>query len=249
MLRPLLKTNLSIFIFLFLSSWSQAQSDSLRREIHSLAVQIQDVVFDSEASTSELREVRNSLEEALNILDGNGHGFPGELCETFNPLRGESSSVFTVVRNPGYSNNGTLKWPNGNVFLLRNSGYNNDYTLKYPNGNTMRLKNTGYTNNNQTYWPNGQKLLLMNSGYSNHGTIYRNDGSVWLLRNRGYNNDGQRYGLPVDRYENGREETMEARLTNDDSVTSVYRYVDSTYSVEIRMNPTAADPVIVTTCY
>lgn len=83
------------------------------------------------------------------------------------------------VNNPGYTDDGTFKWPNGQIFLLRNSGYNNDNTVYYPNGQIMYLQNTGYTNHGTIYWPNGKILLRKNSGYTNDNTLYNSNGSEW----------------------------------------------------------------------
>ncbi len=94
-------------------------------------------------------------------------------CQTYAADAAATGMVFSRVTHSGYDNDGTLKWQNGNVFLLRHDGYDNDRTI---------------------YWPNGQKLVLRRGGYDNDGTIYHSDGSTWLLRHNGYDNDGQLSG-------------------------------------------------------
>ena len=79
------------------------------------------------------------------------------------------------------------------------------------------------------YWPNGRTTLLRNTGYTNNGTIYSADGSTWLLRNSGYSNDRQRYGLPVETYDD-LDVTVRGRLTAEDGVVAT---VESVHSVKL----------------
>jgi hypothetical protein len=179
----------------------------------------------------------------LYLQDGGSGGGGGGGCREYNPLEGETGSILTVVRNPGYSNHGTLKWPDGSVFMKRNSGYNNDKELYYPGGDVMVKRNKGYSNDQTVFWPNGATMLLRNNGYANDGSIFRADRSVWLKRNRGYSDDRQRYGLPVEQYHAG-DASVRARLTDDDSVSSTTRVSGQGWSVEVTVTGPENDVVV-----
>lgn len=190
---------------------------------------------------------QKSKSELIDIILRLQGGGSGGGCKTFDPLAGETGTLFRLVQNPGYSNDGTLKWPNGEVFLVRNRGYNNDQTLGYPNGNKMVLRNSGYGNDNTIFWPNGNKMRYVNSGYSNDGTIYRADESMWLRRNRGYSNDLERIGLPFENFSvDGFE--VRARLTDDHSVDSVTYVQGDGWSIEVTLHG-GDNSVSVTECY
>jgi hypothetical protein len=156
-------------------------------------------------------------------------------CRTYSPLRGEVGSLMTRVSNPGYTNDGTLRYPNGKVFMLRNSGYRNDYQISYPNEQIMMLSNDGYTNDKTIYWPNSRVMFLENQGYTNDGTIYRQDGSVWLQRNIGYSNDRQRFGLPIENY-SADGINVTSQLSGTDGVIAVTTLADPSWSIAISLD-------------
>jgi hypothetical protein len=164
------------------------------------------------------RMSREQLVEAVLHLQAHGRIPPRSSCSSFDPLSGGSGQLLTKLRNPGYDNDGTLRWPDGGTFLKRHSGYDDDRGLYYPNAARMVLAHPGYDNDKTLYWPNGNVLLKRHSGYDDDGTIYRADGSVWLRRHSGYNDDRQRYGLPMENYEAG-DLKVRAQLAPDDSVT------------------------------
>lgn len=161
-------------------------------------------------------------------------------CERFELGGSKVGSIIKRVNHPGFNNDGTLLWPNGNKFMVRNSGFNNDRQLNYPNGNTLRVANSGFNNHNQINWPNGNAMRVANSGFNNDGSIRHADGSNWLLRNRGFSNDRQRSGSPTDQFD-GEGFSVAARLTSDDAVYAVTTISDQNWSVRVYTTASAVD--------
>jgi hypothetical protein len=183
---------------------------------------------------------KDTLVEIILDLQDAGPGGGGrpqpKQCSTYLPEKNEKGSILNPLNNPGYTNHGTIKYPNGQTFMLRNSGYTNDYTFYYPNGTVMLVKNSGYTNHGTVNWPNGKTLLKENKGYTDHGSVFHSDGSSWLLRNSGYTNDRQRTGLPVETVKLDDGVSVKAKLTTADSVTVSTILKGSGYSVEISLD-------------
>lgn len=168
-------------------------------------------------------------------------------CSTFDPLSRGTGSILVRYDSPGYGDDGTLKYPNGKLFMLRSSGYGNDFTTYYPNGQVMVLRNLGYGDDRQTYWPNGQVQRLRQIGYGNDGSAFRSDGSNWLLRNLGYADDRQRTGLPVATADTA-DATVSARLTANDGVISRTSLNGDGWSLEITVN-TEDNSISVKECF
>jgi hypothetical protein len=148
----------------------------------------------------ELEDMNRSdlIDLVIQLEDKIFGGGGGSRCTDLDLNSSSEARVLTRVRNPGYTNDGTLKWPSGTVFLLRNSGYTNDNTLLYSNGNKMLVRNSGYTNDGTSYWSNGKILRVANDGYTNDGSLFRSNGDAWFIRNEGYTNDRTRVGLPIE---------------------------------------------------
>jgi hypothetical protein len=159
-------------------------------------------------------------------------------CKTFYPLKGDTGTIFSRINHAGYSDDGTLKWPDGSIFLRRHAGYSDDFTILYPGNKVLFLRHNGYSDDGTLYWSNGQTMLRQHSGYSDHGTILRPDGTTWLLRHAGYSDDLSRFGLPLEQFEDSAFSTR-ARLTDANSVSSVIKHVTSTYSITITIEPYA----------
>lgn len=180
-----------------------------------------------------------SKEELIGIvlyLQGNSNG----KCQKYSLENPKVGSVIIRVNHPGFSDDGTLKWPNGKVFLLRNAGFTNDRTLYYPNGQVVRLANKGFTNDGKTFWSNGTVQRLANEGFTNDGNITHADGSAWLVRNRGFSNDFQRAGAPTESIA-GDGFTTTARLTPEHAVTAVTTVAGPGWTVNLRVNASAID--------
>jgi hypothetical protein len=198
-------------------------------------------------SAAKLVEIVLELQERL--FDGDDHGRNRLQCTTFNPNKGESGKLITKFKNPGYSNDGTLRWPDGSTFLRMNPGYTDHKNMYYPNGKTLVRKNSGYTDDNTVYWPNGTALQVRNPGYTNDGTINHMDGSVWLRRNRGYTDDGERNGLPVEKNQVDKL-NVEARITDDNFVTYKVMIDGDGYRITVDVATTSSAPTVsVTECF
>ncbi len=168
-------------------------------------------------------------------------------CQSYSPLNGETGDLLVPVKHPGYADHGTLKWPNGNVFLLRHNDYADDWTLKYPDGKVLQLRHEDYANDHTLYWSNGNVLQLRNKDYVNDRTIYRHDKSIWLKRNKGYVDDRQRFGLPMESFTDGNIQSS-ARLTSNDEVTLRVTVTDELWKVVLDVHSNT-DHIQVTECF
>ncbi len=169
------------------------------------------------------------------------------LCKSFKPLDGEGSNVFSKVNNPGYTDHGSLKWPNGQIFMRRNSGSTNDFSFYYPDGKIMYKRSLGFANDRSIYWPNDQVLLKKNEGYQDNNSLFHADGSSWLRRNPGYTNDGQLTGLPIDQFEQG-EVQVRAMITDKKSVIVQVQVDSDLFKVSVDIDPSLSKPVTVREC-
>lgn len=195
------------------------------------------MVFATSYSREQLQQM--SKEELIGIVLYL-QGGTNSNCERYELDGTQASSLMVRVSHPGYSDDGSLKWPNGKTFLLRNPGYNTDRTLYYPNGQILRLEFPGNGNDHMTYWPNFKVQRVVNKGYSNDGAIFHADGSNWLIRNRGYNNDLDRVGAPTDSVSVDGF-TTSARLTPDNAIVAVTTVSGDGWSIHVYATSSAVD--------
>lgn len=193
----------------------------------------------------QLKTKSELIEIVLDLQQGGGGG--GDSCQTIDPFSGERPAILTFRSHPGYSDHGTLTYPNGQVFMLRHSGYSDDYQLYFPNGQILQRRHSGYSDHLTAYWPNGQTQTLKHSGYSDDGQIYRADGSIWLRRHAGYSDDRQRYGLPVENF-SADGVAVNARLTPADAAVSTLRLGGDNWTVQIILNG-EDDSVVLKECF
>lgn len=159
----------------------------------------------------------------------------GRQCRTYNPLAGEYGQILAPLMHEGYSDHGTLRWPNGVDFMTRHRNYSDDFNLSYMNGKTLKVAHENYSDDGTIKWSNGQTLYLAHQNYSDDGSVFRPDGSYMLKRHQNYSDDRSRYGLPVERFEEGSTVTQ-ARLTSDDNVEVQIRTGGPGWSVTIRLD-------------
>ena len=207
--------------------------------VSSVAVGFTSSVFAAPLAYTREQLQQMTKEELIGIvlyLQGN----TGGNCQRFSLENPKVGSIIIRVNHPGFNDDGTLKWPNGKVFLLRNAGFNNDRTLYYPNGQVVRLVNAGFNNDGMTYWSNGTVQRLVNQGFNNDGNITHADNSAWLIRNRGFSNDLQRAGAPTESLA-GDGFTTTARLTPENGVATVTTVTGPGWTVNLRVNASAVD--------
>jgi len=142
-------------------------------------------------------------------------------CTTYDPLNGAIGTLMTRVQHNGYSDDGSLKWPSGILFMKAHRGYNDDASLYYPDGRLFMLRHSGYNDDRTISWPGNPVMLRRHSGYNDDATVYHSDGSTWLLRHRGYNDDRQRYGMPVEDRSYGNFRVSGRLDANDNLLTSI----------------------------
>lgn len=161
-------------------------------------------------------------------------------CERFEWTDKKVGIIMGRVDNTGFGNDGTLVWPNGQVFLMRSAGFYNDRELYYPDGKLLQVAAKGYENNKQVYWPNDKVMRLANRGGNNDGSIMHADGSNWLLRNRGGEDDLKRFGAPTDQYRSNGF-SVAASLTNDNAVSAVTTVTGPNWTLRVYVIASAID--------
>lgn len=194
----------------------------------------------------QLKSKSELIEIVLDLQNGGGGG-GGDECTTIDPFSGDRPAILNFRNHPGYSDHGTLTYPNGQIFMVRHAGYSDDFTLYYPNGALLQRRHAGYSDHLTAYWPNGQTQTLKHAGYSDDGQIYRADGSIWLRRHAGYSDDRQRYGLPVENVSTDGV-SVGARLTPADAAVSTLRLGGDNWTVQIVVQG-EDDSVVLKECF
>ncbi len=199
------------------------------------------------ASMSNRIAVKLGLLSAAALSIGGISEAQADECHTFSPDEAsqESSLVVDVVSNSGYTDDGSLRWPNGKTMFLRNDGYVDDESVFWPNGKVLLKRHDGYVDDHSLFWPTGKTMLTRHEGYVDDGSTFHSDGSPWLVRNAGYTDDNARQGGARSKFRD-RKHSISARLVGDGGI----RLSAKTYGDDwvVTINYSAAGGLRITEC-
>lgn len=165
------------------------------------------------------------------VLDLQGGSGGAQSCTTYDLSSGQFGSILNKEVS-GYHTNGTLKYPNGNVFK-EISGWHTNGTIKYPDGSVF-IEKSGHHTNGSVKWANGT-LLREKSGWHTNNSIRHSDGSMWV-EHSGWHTNGTISGLPVDSLASDGFSTKVRLLEDKDSVEAIIAVKGDGWTLKIIHN-------------